>query len=205
MPDTIRRRILKSLSAFPFLFATRGLAATPTPAQGEGPFYPEPKMRWQDQDNDLVRIASKVRDAGGEIIRLTGNVLDRGGVPIAGARVEIWQVDMNARYLHTADPAPRPRDEMFQGFGHATTDADGRYEFRTIKPVTYPGRTPHIHVKVFVNDAPRLTSQFYIAGHRENANDQFWRALSDDERAALEMNFVVRENGIEEANVDIVV
>ncbi|WP_157971031.1 dioxygenase family protein [Pseudogemmobacter bohemicus] len=80
-----------------------------TPAQTEGPYYPTPSMRFADQDNDLVRIASAVREAGGEIIHLTGRVFTTNGEAAVGARVEIWQVDNNGRYLHSRERGP-PRE-----------------------------------------------------------------------------------------------
>lgn len=60
-------------------------------------------------------------------------------------RVEIWQCDAGGRYHHVGEPE-QVLDAGFQGFGAVTTDAEGRYRFRTIKPVPYPGRTPHIHL-----------------------------------------------------------
>ncbi len=155
-----RRKWLFGLIALP----VSGLAASAilTPSGSEGPFYPTVGMRFDDIDNDLVKIAGEVEQAGGEIVRLVGRVLDRGANPIAGARVEIWQCDVNGRYLHRGDSAGGTRDQAFQGFGHDLTDADGRYAFRTIKPVPYSGRTPHIHVKVLVDKRERLTTQFYL-------------------------------------------
>ena len=129
-----------------------------------------------------------MKEAGGQIVTLQGRVLDRNGAPISGARVEIWQVDMNARYLHRNDRNDAPRDPAFQGFGHDITDADGRYTFRTIKPVPYPGRTPHIHVKVFARDR-QLTTQFYIAGDPNNAGDPLFARMSRDEQRSVEMSF----------------
>jgi len=84
--------------------------------------------------------------------------------PNAVARIEIWQCDVNGHYLHTRDNNA-VADSSFQGFGHAITGSDGVYEFITIKPVPYPGRTPHIHVKAFANDK-ELTTQFYLNDHR---------------------------------------
>ena len=51
----------------------------------------------------------------------------------------------------------------FQGFGHDVTDAEGAYSFRTIKPVPYSGRTPHIHVKVLVSGLVR----YYLESNLE--------------------------------------
>ena len=145
-------------------------------------------MRFDDIDNDLVKIAGVVRQAGGEIVTLTGRVLDRSGAPVSGARVEIWQCDVNGRYLHTGDRGGKPRDSAFQGFGHDMTDEQGRYQFRTIKPVAYPGRTPHIHVKVLTGST-ELTTQFYLDGHPDNPRDVLWRRMSPEQQQAVAMVF----------------
>ena len=181
-----RRKLLFGLAALPVV----GLAATdPTPAASEGPFYPLTDMRFSDIDNNLVKIAGEVRQAGGEIIGLGGRVLDSTGKPVEAARVEIWQCDVNGRYLHRADSGGAERDAGFQGFGHDITDAAGNYAFRTIKPVPYVGRTPHIHVKVMVGGRERLTTQFYLADHPQNSRDWLYRRIPQDqiERVTLRL------------------
>ncbi len=159
-------------------------ALTPTPQTGDGPFYPSRPPA--DQDNDLVRVEGQVREAGGDILRLSGQVLDRAGRPLAGARVEIWQCDVGGVYLESASYGGR-RDQGFQGFGHAIADGDGRFGFRTIVPVPYPGRTPHIHVKVLKNGREVLTSQLYRAGYPQNASDFLFRRLSEAEQRQVSM------------------
>src|SRR6185436_2506562 len=114
-----------------------------TPRQTEGPFYPN-KMPL-DTDNDLLIINDKITPAVGTITHLTGRVLDARGTPIRNAVVEIWQCDNNGAYLHTGTTNADKRDVNFQGFGRFVTGSTGEYYFRTIKPVPYPGRTPHIH------------------------------------------------------------
>lgn len=163
-------------------------AAVPTPRQTEGPFYPRPAMRHADIDNDLVKIAGAVRQAGGEVVHLMGRVLDRDGAPVEGARVEIWQCDATGQYMHSGDRGGTAHDPAFQGFGHDITDAEGRYWFRTIKPVPYPGRTPHIHVKVIAGDR-ELTTQLYLEAHPLNESDPIWRRLSDAERRSVQIVF----------------
>lgn len=189
----------------PWLAASAGSAfsAIATPRSAEGPFYPRPNMRFDDADNDLVRIAGKVRAAGGEIVVLRGRVLDSSGQPVSGARVEIWQCDVNGRYLHSGDRQNVRRDPGFQGFGHTVTDTSGIYSFRTIRPVPYPGRTPHIHVKVFSGET-ELTTQFYIAGHPQNRRDGLYRRLSKRQRQSVEMVFRAA-NDVPTAAVDIVI
>ncbi len=180
------------------------LATEPTPPAMEGPFYPTPVMRRADVDNDLVRIIGMVQEAGGEVFMLRGRVMDRGGAPLAGHRIEIWQCDMNGKYMHPGDRQAIAFDNGFQGFGHDITGPDGSYSFRTIKPVTYPGRTPHIHVKLFDGEREVLTSQFYIAGHPANGRDRLYNRMSEAEARAVSMEFTTTEAG-EEAIVDVVI
>ena len=175
-----------------------------TPSAAEGPFYPPPPMRRADVDNDLVKIAGQVIEAGGEVIRLEGRVLDRDGAPRPGLRVEIWQCDMNGKYLHDGDRQAMEFDPGFQGFGHDITGEDGSYAFRTIKPVIYPGRTPHIHVKVLDGGREVLTTQFYIADFPTNTRDGLFNRMSEDEARAVSMVFRRGAQG-EVATVDMVV
>jgi protocatechuate 3,4-dioxygenase beta subunit len=117
-----------------------------TPRLTEGPFYPD-KLPL-DTDNDLLIVNDGITPSVGEVTHLTGRVVDATGSPIKAAVVEIWQVDNKGVYLHTADSGRRSRDTSFQGFGRCATGPKGEYYFRTIKPVPYTGRTPHIHVRV---------------------------------------------------------
>ena len=112
---------------------------------------------------------------------MAGRVLDRQGRPLPGLLVEIWQCDANGRYLHPGDRRG-PRDPGFQGFGRALADAGGGYRFRTIRPVAYPGRTPHIHFKVLRAGDELLTTQMYVAGEAQNERDGLYRRLDGDER-----------------------
>ena len=103
----------------------------------------------------------------------------RRGQPIPGARIEIWQVDGLGRYIHSGDAGRGPSDGNFQGFGRAVSEADGGYRFRTIKPVPYPGRTPHIHFAVRAGNFRRLITQMYIAGEPLNETDMLLRRVRD--------------------------
>ena len=179
-------------------------AVIPTPSGSEGPFYPTTRMRFNDIDNDLVKIEGEVERAGGEIVMLTGRVLDSAARPIAGARVEIWQCDVNGRYLHRGDSGWNSRDPAFQGFGHDLTGADGSYSFRTIKPVPYAGRTPHIHVKVLLDNRERLTTQFYLPDHPGNKKDWLYQRVPQARRELVTMNFVPAGQ-VPRATLDIVI
>src|SRR5690606_14976907 len=109
------------------------------------------------------------------------------GRPVAGARVEIWQCDANGIYLHPRERRRGQRDAAFQGFGHTTTDGAGRFAFRTIVPVPYTGRTPHIHCKVLRAGREVLTTQLYRAGYPRNDSDFLFRRLDPAERERVSM------------------
>jgi protocatechuate 3,4-dioxygenase beta subunit len=106
-------------------------------------------------------------------------VLTSTSEPVSNAIVEIWQVDHHGAYLHSRTGNRERRDPNFQGFGRFLTGTSGEYYFRTIQPVPYPGRTPHIHVKVKRHDRELLTTQCYIKGHVQNERDGVLRAIRD--------------------------
>jgi protocatechuate 3,4-dioxygenase beta subunit len=176
-----RRQILRGTAALAgvglagsILPATAWAAMRPTSAQSLGPFYPVTLPT--DRDTDLTIIAGHGGQADGQIIDLAGRVLDGDGAPIAGARVEIWQANRHGRYVHPRDRSTAPLDPAFQGYGVATTDMDGRYVFRTIKPGAYPTggnsmRPPHIHFAV-TGPSQRLITQMYFPGEPLNDTDR---------------------------------
>jgi protocatechuate 3,4-dioxygenase beta subunit len=190
------RRLFLASSAIaatsPF-WTVRGAYAeelTRTPAQTEGPFYPN-KLPL-DTDNDLLVINDGITPAVGEITHLTGKILDAKGAPLKNAVVEIWQCDANGVYLHTGDSNGKKdkQDKNFQGFGRFVTGSTGEYYFRTIKPVPYPGRTPHIHFKVKQGRKELLTTQLYMKGHTGNEKDGIWKAVRDaKQRDAITVDF----------------
>ncbi len=162
----------------------------------EGPFYPAAAWRarnsvnTEDWDADLTRVrrGSHVVQARGEPLGLHLQLADRTGRRIDGCEVEIWQCDSLQAYRHPGVAVEIDRyDPGFQGFGAARTGADGSVGFRTIRPVAYPGRTPHIHIKLRHPSFGELTSQLFVAGDAGNARDFLWRRLDADEQAALAM------------------
>lgn len=165
---------LSTTLAAPAILRAQPAPRPPTPAQTAGPFYPATLP--SDIDSDLVVLRGAAARAEGTVAHVGGRVLDRDGRPIPGAIVEIWQCDARGRYRHPGDVGGRPRDTAFQGFGRTAAGPDGSYAFRTIKPVAYPGRTPHIHVLV---RAPgrRLVTQLYVAGDPLNEADGLYASL----------------------------
>jgi protocatechuate 3,4-dioxygenase beta subunit len=189
--DEGRRRALRLL-ALGSLFAGRSGAYAEelvrTPRMTEGPFFPDRLPL--DTDNDLLVITDAVEPADGEITWLSGHILDATGAPIRNALVEIWQVDGHGAYLHSRTGNAENRDQRFQGYGRFVTGTDGAYGFRTIKPVPYPGRTPHIHVKVSRGGERLLTTQCFVKGHPQNERDGIFRSIRDQtQRESLLADF----------------
>jgi protocatechuate 3,4-dioxygenase, beta subunit len=179
MPTFSRRLLLAAAgtAVLPLRSALAAARAT-TPAQTEGPFYPTGFPA--DSDNDLVQVRGQTARAMGTVLHLQGRVLDATGKPLDGALVEIWQCDSQGLYDHPRQPGRERRDAAFQGYGKVLTDAQSTYHFRTLKPVAYPGRTPHIHLKVATADGRRLTTQFYLAGDPLNERDFVYREAARD-------------------------
>lgn len=171
--------------AIPGAFAE---ALTLTPSQTEGPFYPD-KLPL-DTDNDLLVLNDSLTPAVGEVTYLSGRILGPDGQPIRNALVEIWQCDSNGVYLHSGSDNADKRDKNFQGFGRFLTGSDGRYLFRTIKPVPYPGRTPHVHFALKTKGHEKWTTQCYIKGHPQNEKDGIWRGIRDEkQRESVTVDF----------------
>jgi protocatechuate 3,4-dioxygenase beta subunit len=117
-------------------------------------------------------------------------VLTESGAPLRNAVVEIWQCDQNGAYIHSRSGNAAKRDGNFQGFGRFLTNARGEYYFRTIKPVPYPGRTPHIHFAVNRGGKRILTTQMLVKGHPQNERDGVFRSVTDPrQRAAVMAEF----------------
>jgi protocatechuate 3,4-dioxygenase, beta subunit len=181
-PMIPRRRMLEVFAGLAAGFSlwrpARSAALAPTPPQTPGPFYPVTFPA--DTDNDLVQIVGRNGTAKGTVTYVTGRVLDPTGQPISGARVEIWQCDANGRYHYVHDGgSDRPLDENFQGYGQTRTDGAGGYRFRTIRPVPYPGRTPHIHFAIAAPGLPRFVTQMYVAGEPQNERDGVLMGIRD--------------------------
>lgn len=179
-----RRELLAGMAAF---LAVPGLFAEElhrTPRQTEGPFYPDHLPL--DQDNDLIIVSDSATPAVGPIAHVTGRILTPSGAPVRNAMVEIWQCDSGGAYLHTGSNRHSNFDKNFQGFGRFETNAKGEYRFRTIRPVAYDNRTPHIHFAIDHSGKRMLTTQLYTQGEPLNAVDGPLKKVTEaKDRAAL--------------------
>ncbi|MBL27646.1 MAG: intradiol ring-cleavage dioxygenase [Rhodospirillaceae bacterium] len=213
-----RRKLLISAGGSLLVAGTArmaGAACLAVPAQTEGPFYP--RRLGEDTDWDLTHLGQGTERAQGVVIEVSGRLLDDVCRPVSGGTIEIWQADVQGRYHHPAAAgAPdegrgQGADPNFQGFGRVTTDADGRYRFRTIKPAPYGlggsfMRTPHIHFKALAPDGGALTTQMYFAGESLNGEDFILGNVPPDLRPMVIVDFAGQSaDGVPRGIFDIVV
>ena len=100
----------------------------------------------------------------GTVLVLTGYVYDTNCQPVANAWIDFWQAGATGEYDNSG----------YTLRGHQYTDASGRYTLTTVIPGEYPGRTPHIHLKVQAPNGPILTSQLYVPGAAGNTGDNIF-------------------------------
>src|SRR6187401_2932592 len=129
---------------------------TATLRQTEGPFF----TPMSPERAELIEPGM-----AGQPIELVGFVLTRGCQPVPGALVDLWQADAKGDY----------DNKGYRLRGHQFADAEGRYRFRTVVPAEYPGRTPHLHVKVQPKGGRVLTTQLYFPGEPGNRRDGLFR------------------------------
>ena len=97
----------------------------------------------------------------GEPMLVSGTIRNQLGEPIKGALIYVYQTSAKGWY---SDKAPHisgmAGDEKYARlFGYLTTDQDGRYEFRTIRPGGYPRSNlpAHIHIEIEVGGSETRT------------------------------------------------
>jgi len=151
----------------------------PTPSQTVGPFfhfalpYPGGEHLVPPDHPDALRIVGAIFDGASE--------------PVSDALVEIWQANRAGRYAHAEDRRDDlPLEEGFTGFGRCPTDAEGRYEFLTVKPGVVPGpdgrpQAPHIDVAIFARGLlKQLVTRIYFPDEEEaNAADPLLSSIED--------------------------
>lgn len=173
----------------------------PTPRQFEGPYYPTvpipitPYLLAQDASADA-----------GTPMWITGRVLDVNSRPLSGVQVQLWQADQAGLYRHPKAPNTEKVHPSFAGFAEQTTDNEGRYRFRTIIPVPYTGRVPHIHAKLIHRGQSALVTQIYLRG-KEKEEGMFFSLIASlyGSRDRLVIDPVRRADGQHEAAFDFVI
>ncbi len=167
-PLTTRRNVL--LAALPLALAGDVLAQPasldptpacgdshgPTPSQTEGPYF---------TPNSPLRTSLYEPGMEGTRLRVGGLALDRTCRPVSNVLVDLWHADAQGRYDNAG----------YRLRGHQFTDAQGRWQFDTILPALYPGRTRHLHVKLQPRGGRILTTQLYFpTDTASNARDRIF-------------------------------
>ncbi|MDB5404611.1 MAG: protocatechuate 3,4-dioxygenase, beta subunit [Acetobacteraceae bacterium] len=175
-----------------------------TPPQILGPFYPF--MHTPIETCDLTGGGK----AQGTVLYLSGRVLADNGQPVAGAKVEIWQANAAGRYAHPNDDnLAAPLDEKFNGFAVTTTDGQGRYAFKTVRPAAYPAapgrwRPAHIHFSVTAK-YEQLVTQMYFKGGEWNDTDSWLNSASRKDLLITDPTPAIgKEPNAQEVTFDIV-
>jgi protocatechuate 3,4-dioxygenase beta subunit len=149
-----------------------------TPALTAGPFY---------TPNTPERSVLYEPGMAGTPLVVIGRVLTTDCQPVGGAVLDFWQADGNGNY----------DNKGFTLRVHQFTDSQGYYRLETVQPGLYPGRTPHIHVKVQGKATPLLTTQLYFPGQASNKRDNLYKK-------SLEVNLQALAGGKMEAQFDFV-
>lgn len=199
------------LSALVDLMDHQGESDRTTEPSLLGPFY-------RNGAPELALGADISNGTAGEPLMVRGCARSSDGGTIPGAVIEVWQAAPNGLY-DVQDPG-QPEINLRARF---RADAQGRFDFRTIKPASYPvphdgpvgkmlsslGRHPfrpaHIH---FILSAPRfetLTTALYIAGDKYLDSDavfgsrpslvvDYRHASGNDDSDEIDFDFVLAKS-----------
>ena len=196
--EPMARRAVLAFSGWRTALSSTGAATellTPAAHGSDWPRYAD-QPRW-----DLVAHASELRRQGAQILYIFGEVMDFDGRPVPDARIDIWQAGPDGTYRDLDVPCAG----AFRGFGSVVSDALGHYMFRTILPVAYDGRAPHIHARVTPIRGRELTTQIFLVDSPENARDWFFGSLGAWQQAALSIDPAERPDGDLEAGFNFVI
>ena len=170
--------------------ATPGVSLAPTSQHTIGPFFP--RTFFQPGDNDLTIVAHGAAPTRrGETVLLRGRVTRADDLPCVNQILEAWQADAAGRFNHPLDPERHLADPDFLGWGRTWTDADGRYEFRTVIPGSYVEaavrRAPHVNLTVMGAGLMRRvqTTMFFPSFPAENAADPVLTLVPEARRPRL--------------------
>jgi protocatechuate 3,4-dioxygenase beta subunit len=138
--------VLILLAGFAHPTLAQSPACAPTRPDMLGPFY-KPDAPERSRTGAGLVVTGAVRSA-------------KGCAPLSGARLEWWSADGRGDY----------RDDL-----RATQSvaADGTFTYETVPPGRYPGRPPHLHVKITAPDHKPLITQLYPRENERSITTDF--------------------------------
>lgn len=198
-PYDDRTQLKRYIDRYPLSFKRTPLAApVPRPLTLSEVTGPAGAELFPSGPLDLSRAAADGPRATGQLLNISGRVTDEDGSPIPGAAIEIWQANSAGKYIHEMDHHNAPVDPHFTGEGRLVTDAEGQFQFFSIKPGAYPvlesgwwWRPPHIHFSILGrNWMDRFVTQIFFPGEPLNETDLLLNGVSDrDARERLIFQF----------------
>lgn len=171
-----------------------------TTSQTVGPFFEIGLSRLYA--NDLTGPG-----VSGERVEIEGKVFDGDGQSVPDAMIEIWQANAHGKYDHPEDHQDKPPESAFKGYGRTSTQPDGSFRFKTIKPGRVPGpdgklQAPHIDVSVFTRGLlRRLVTRIYFPDDAGNAEDAVLNLVEPARRHTLIAKTLPNRQGAVEWNV----
>ena len=165
-----------------------------------GPFFLAPLV---DGCGDLTHASG--RTARGQHIVLAGRIVEEGGKPVLNSIIEIWQPDAAGVFAHPLDPRSSEADPGFRGWGRSRSNAEGRFEFRTVLPGASQEpngavRCPHINLTVLaIGVTRRLVTTIFFADRPESVNDAVLNCVTDP--ALRQRLFAVRDTTLDAAGI----
>jgi len=145
----------------------------------------EESLRLKQVIRKYTRGASTVLappDEPGESLIVSGTVRDTEGKPVADALIYVFHADAKGYYA----PARAMDEPNARLFGYMKTGADGRYEFRTIRPGGYPKQPIPQHIHMLVT----------AAGYRDHrCRSTCQLVFADDPRMTAEWHKWAKEGG----------
>ncbi len=141
------------------------------------------------EKNALSKITIAAKEEPGERLIVAGQVFGPDGkTPLAGASVYVYHTDAKGLYTPETNDNRNPRLR-----GYMRTDAQGRYEFSTIKPAPYPSNRAPAHIHYVVN-APGVQQRiFEIVFDGDPHIDERLRADAAKEGSAFSIRTLTRD------------
>ena len=128
-----------------------------TPKQIQGPFFKSgsPYRKKIYDGNEKSKFS----------IKITGYVYDTNCNPVPNANLEFWHASPFGSYDNIG----------YEFRGQQKSDRFGRFFLETLRPGSYPGRTPHIHVTI-ERGIKKITTQLYFSNETQNKKDYFYNS-----------------------------